>query len=129
MRQLPVIGFNSGQYDLNVVKQFLVPYFLDSCKDRGDEKRGRQEEDEEENEGVGSFFVIKRNNAFMCLSDGSVEIPRHDQLPRSRIQLRQVSESIRMRGDERSFPVRVHGSVGEARRHRSTTERSPSSVD
>ena len=67
MRQLPVVGFNSGQYDLNVVKQFLVPYFLTVAKTEEREER-KQEEEEEENEGVGSFFVIKRNNAFMCLS-------------------------------------------------------------
>ena len=28
-----------------------------------------------------------------------------------------------MRGDERSFPVRVHGQAGETRRHRTSTER------
>ena len=28
MPQLPVIGFNSGKYDLNAIKQFLIPYFL-----------------------------------------------------------------------------------------------------
>ena len=55
--KLPVIGFNSGKYDLNAVKQFLVPYFL-----------SKKEEEEEQNDGVGSFFVIKRDNTFMCLS-------------------------------------------------------------
>ena len=65
MRQLPVIGFNSGQYDLNVVKQFLVPYFLSTAKTEEQEER---KQEEEENEGVGSFFVIKRNNTFMCIS-------------------------------------------------------------
>ena len=74
MRQLPVVGFNSGQYDLNVVKQFLVPYFLTVAKTEEREERKQEEEEEEEeekkevNEGVGSFFVIKRNNAFMRLS-------------------------------------------------------------
>ena len=28
LHELPVIGFNSGKYDLNAIKQFLVPYFL-----------------------------------------------------------------------------------------------------
>ena len=28
LHQLPVIGFNSGKYDLNVIKQFFVPYLL-----------------------------------------------------------------------------------------------------
>ena len=63
MHQLPVIGFNSGKYDLNAIKQFLIPYFLSTTS-----KKGEEEEQEEENEGIGSFFVIKRNNTFMCLS-------------------------------------------------------------
>ena len=63
MRQLPVIGFNSSTYDLNAIKQFLVPYFLSTTK-----TEEQREEEEEENEGVGSFFVIKRNNTFMCIS-------------------------------------------------------------
>ena len=32
MHQLPVIGFNSGKYDLNAIKQFLIPYFLSTSK-------------------------------------------------------------------------------------------------
>ena len=46
--------------------------------------------------------------------DGSAEIPRHDQFHSPGIQLRQVYESIRMRGDEMSYPVRVRGLSGEA---------------
>ena len=65
MRQLPVVGFNSGQYDLNVIKQFLVPYFLSATKTEEQEER---KQEEEEKEGIGSCFVIKRNNTFMCLS-------------------------------------------------------------
>ena len=71
MHQLPVIGFNSGKYDLNVIKQFLIPYFLSTTTSKTGEQEQEQEQDdkeEEENEGNGSFFVIKRNNTFMCLS-------------------------------------------------------------
>ena len=32
MHQFPVIGLNSGQYDLNAIKQFLIPYFLSTSK-------------------------------------------------------------------------------------------------
>ena len=32
MHQLPIIGFNSGKYDFNAVKQFLIPYFLSTSK-------------------------------------------------------------------------------------------------
>ena len=48
LRQLPVIGFNSGHYDLNVVKKFVIPYML-----KGNDK---------------TRFVIKRQNTFMCFS-------------------------------------------------------------
>ena len=71
MHQLPVIGFNSGKYDLNAIKLFFIPYFLSKSKTGEQEEEVQQEEHddkEEENEGIGSFFVIKRNNTFMCLS-------------------------------------------------------------
>ncbi len=32
LHQLPTIGFNSGKYDLNVIKQFFVPYLLKPSK-------------------------------------------------------------------------------------------------
>ena len=48
LRQLPVIGFNSGHYDLNVAKKFFIPYML-----KGNNK---------------TRFVIKRQNTFMCFS-------------------------------------------------------------
>ena len=76
MHQLPVIGFNSGKYDLNAIKQFLIPYFLSTAKTEEQEEEEEEEEEEreqedkkkeEENDGIGSFFVIKRNNTFMCL--------------------------------------------------------------
>ena len=49
MHQLPVIGFNSGTYDLNAIKQFLIPYFLSTAKPE------EQEEEDEEEEFVGSY--------------------------------------------------------------------------
>ena len=45
LRQLPVIGFNSGKYDLNVVKKFFVPLLIHN-----------------------NAAVIKRQNTFMCFS-------------------------------------------------------------
>ena len=70
LHKLPVIGFNSGQYDLNAVKQFLVPYFLSKKEEEEEEEMEQddKEKEEEENDGVGSFFVIKRDNTFTCLS-------------------------------------------------------------
>ena len=46
LRELPVLGFNSGKYDLNAVKEFLFPVLV-------------------QNEQV--LFTIKRNNNFVCL--------------------------------------------------------------
>ena len=53
LRQLPVVGFNSGKYDLNVVKKFFIPYLM------------KPSEDDEIDE---TRFVIKRQNTFMCFS-------------------------------------------------------------
>ena len=46
LKELPVIGFNSGKYDLNAVKEFLFPVMV------------KKEQVQ---------FTIKRNNNFMCL--------------------------------------------------------------
>ena len=45
LRQLPVVGFNSGKYDLNVVKKFFIPLLIHN-----------------------NAAVIKRQNTFMCFS-------------------------------------------------------------
>ena len=54
LQQLPVIAFNSGKYDINVIKRFFVPYLLTPSED--------------EDESDESCFVIKRLNTFMCFS-------------------------------------------------------------
>ena len=57
MHQLPVIGFNSGKYDLNAIKQFLIPYFLSTSKteeqDEHEETKNEDKKKEEENDGIG----------------------------------------------------------------------------
>ena len=58
MHLLPVIGFNSGKYDLNAIKQFLIPYFMSTSKtekqeDEEEEKEQEDKEKEEENDGIG----------------------------------------------------------------------------
>ena len=45
LHQLPVVGFNSGRYDLNVIKKFFVPLLIHN-----------------------NAAVIKRQNTYMCLS-------------------------------------------------------------
>ena len=65
MRQLPVIGFNLAKYDLSAIKQFLIPDFLSTSKT--EEQEAEEDKEKDDNNGVGSFFFIKRN-MFMCLS-------------------------------------------------------------
>ena len=74
LKELPVLGFNSGKYDLNAVKQFLFPVLV-------------------QNEGVQ--FTVKRNNNFMCLKTPHLHFLDVTN-PCSRFQLRQVSQGIRV---------------------------------
>ena len=57
LHQLPVLGFNSGKYDLNTIKRFFVPLLI------------RNSDDEQ-----ASCFVIKHHNSFMCLSTEKLKI-------------------------------------------------------
>ena len=72
LHQLPVIGFNSGKYDLNVIKQFFVPYLLKPSKqednDAGNDEDEEEEEEDDDDDGDETRFVIKRQNTFMCFS-------------------------------------------------------------
>ena len=66
LHQLPVIGFNSGRYDLNVIKQLFVPYLLKPSKQ--DNEDVDEEEEEEEDDDDETRLVIKRQNTFMCFA-------------------------------------------------------------
>ena len=56
LHQLPVLGFNSGRYDLNAIKKFFVPLLIhNNTAERA------------------SCFVIKRQNNFMCLSTDTLK--------------------------------------------------------
>ena len=63
LRQLPVIGFNSGHYDLNVVKKFFIPYLLKPSKQDNEDVEEEEADDDDE-----TRFVIKRRNTFMCFA-------------------------------------------------------------
>ena len=51
LRQLPVIGFNSGKYDLNMIKRSFVPLLISN-----------------------NAAVIKRQNTFMCFSTTNLKV-------------------------------------------------------
>ena len=63
LHQLPVIGFNSGRYDLNVIKQFFIPYLLKPSKQDNEDVEEEEADDDDE-----TRFVIKRQNTFMCFA-------------------------------------------------------------
>ena len=63
LHQLPVIGFNSGRYDLNVIKQFFIPYLLKPSKQDNEDV-----EEEEDDDDDKTRFVIKRQNTFVCFA-------------------------------------------------------------
>ena len=66
LHQLPVIGFNSGKYDLNVIKQLFVPYLLKPSKE--DEKDEYFDEEEDDDGDDENRFIIKRQHTFMCFT-------------------------------------------------------------
>ena len=49
LQEIPVLGFNSGKYDMNLMKTEIVQLL--------------------ELEKKSNYFVIKKNNSYMCLSD------------------------------------------------------------
>ena len=57
LRQLPVVGFNSGKYDINVIKPYLVRQLA-----------FESEEDEAKPFGKGINSLIKKNNNFMNIN-------------------------------------------------------------
>jgi G:T-mismatch repair DNA endonuclease (very short patch repair protein) len=84
INQLPVIGFNSGKYDLNLILEYLVKNFksrendenkggfegADGCDDdNGDEESLDIDCGEGENVKM-KLSTVKRNNGFICLSTG-----------------------------------------------------------
>mgnify|MGYP006375582401 FL=1 len=74
LQELPVIGFNSAKYDINVIKPYLMERFVSSTAPE------EKEEEEEEEETIDKDadaqaannspfkFIVKRNNSFMCIS-------------------------------------------------------------
>ena len=66
LHQLPLIGLNSGKYDLNVIKQFFVPYLLKPSKQDDEDIDDEEEEDADDDDETR--FVIKRQNTFMCFT-------------------------------------------------------------
>ena len=70
LKELPVIGFNSGRYDLNLIKKYIAPYLLTTDVDDNND----DDDDDDENDKAdrdkhvkNDMFVVMRNTNFMCL--------------------------------------------------------------
>ena len=88
LKELPVIGFNSGKYDVNLIKRHLYSKL--------------QRDDPLE-------FIVKRTGTYMVLKNQMVEISGHYQLPRTGLQLHQISQGIRRSSGKRFFSLRMDG--------------------
>ncbi|BFZ06709.1 hypothetical protein BsWGS_09748 [Bradybaena similaris] len=70
LMQVPVVGFNSGKYDLNIIKSYLVTYFVDKADGLNveEEEEEVQTDPKDVKEEQAFNYVVKRNNNFMCIS-------------------------------------------------------------
>ena len=72
IKALPVIGFNSGRYDLNLIKKHIVPYLLTThVDDNNDHDNDNDDDKNDKTDGdrhvKNSMFVVMRNSNSMCL--------------------------------------------------------------
>ena len=65
LKELPVVGFNSGRYDLPLIKPYLITKLLATVVDEEEEE---EEEEEEKKDIEGIRYVIKKNTAFTCIA-------------------------------------------------------------
>ena len=73
MHQLHVIGFTSGKYDLNAIKQVIIPYFLSTSKTEEQEEQEHEDEEKEQDVKEKKRTMVSSpfsssNATFMCLS-------------------------------------------------------------
>ena len=62
LHHLPVIGFNSGKYDLNVIKQLFVPYLL---------KPSKQDDNDDKGEDFGEKMMMMMTRPDSSLNDST----------------------------------------------------------
>ncbi|KAL8562364.1 hypothetical protein ACOMHN_066078 [Nucella lapillus] len=60
LQELPVVGFNSGSYDLNVMKPYFFHHFL-------------HREDAREKTASPFTFVVKKNNKYICVASAKLK--------------------------------------------------------
>ena len=73
LQELPVIGFNSANYDINVIKKFLFKKLCGGAAADDDDEREEGGELGEESDcrwvsRAGIKFLVKQNNQFKCIA-------------------------------------------------------------
>lgn len=69
MKQLPILGFNSGKYDINIIKNYLVTYFVYEADGLNvEEEEEIQTETKDVKQQQAFIYVVKRNNNFVFIS-------------------------------------------------------------
>jgi hypothetical protein len=70
LHELPVVGFNSSRYDINVIKPYLIQALVtDNQKIVTIDLDGDDDNTPDtESRDTGIKFVVKRNNQYMCIA-------------------------------------------------------------
>ena len=88
LQELPVLGFNSSNYDINVIKRFLFKKLCAADNERTPDNERASESDEEDERASESLderaeeckwetrdgikFLVKQNNQFKCIATPSL---------------------------------------------------------
>ena len=71
-----MIGFNSGRYDLNLIKKHIAPYLLTTHVDDNNDDNDNDDDENDKTDGdrhvKNSMFVVMRNTNFMCLKKNTL---------------------------------------------------------
>ena len=81
LHKLPVIGFNSGKYDLNVIKPYLLSCYCSRCSEEEEEEEEEQQQFTDNDDcdkrptNLSSPFhiVVKKNSNYMCIATAKLK--------------------------------------------------------
>ena len=74
LKELSVIGFNSGRYDLNLIKKYIAPYLLTTDVDDNNDDDDENDKADRDRHVKNDMFVVMRNTNFMCLKTTTLKL-------------------------------------------------------
>ena len=98
VNQVAVIGFNSGKYDINMIKRYFVERIAENVNEE--------------------IKVAKKDNNYMFLTTSKFKFHRHQELSFSRDELRQIVQVVGVRAGKASVSLRVVDQLRQAKRRR-----------